>query len=226
MVTVMCVLWGDKFSKDYVYNLKSAIERNTTVPYKFVCLTDQVLEGVDTLILRPGLEGWWNKMQLFDGRIKGRIVYLDLDTLITDNIDWLLTYDGPFAGIEDLGSVNSHQQHLKGKFQSGVMAWESGEADWVWNDFNFRKVLTTSAFRGDGEYLESIIPTHKRALLQRVFPQQIKSYKYDVYPNNIGKSSIVCFHGRPSIIQSMTETVKTSIATYEPQEWVGKYWRK
>lgn len=225
MVTVLCVLWGDKFSKDYVYNLKSAVARNTTVPHKFICLTDQVLEDVETLILRPGLEGWWNKMQLFDGRVKGRIVYLDLDTLITGNIDWLMNYDGPFAGIEDLGSVNSHQQHLKGKFQSGVVAWDSKDADWIWNDFNFRKGLATSAFRGDGEYLESIVPTHRRVLLQRRYPQQIKSYKYDVYPNNIGGSSIVCFHGRPSIIQSMTETVETSTKTYEPQSWVSEYWR-
>ena len=45
------------------------------------------------------------------------------------------------------------------------------------------KMLATNAFRGDGEYLESVIPTHKRVLLQRVFPQKIKSYKYDVYPD-------------------------------------------
>ena len=225
MVTVLCVLWGDKFSKDYVYNLKASVERNTTVPHKFVCLTDQSLEGIETLILRPGLTGWWNKMQMFDGRIKGRIVYLDLDTLIIDNIDWLLNYDGPFAGIEDLGSVNSHQQHLKGKLQSGVMAWDSEEADWIWNEFNFRKMLATNAFRGDGEYLESVLPTHKRVLLQRRYPQQIKSYKYDVYPNNYKGTSIVCFHGRPSIIQAMTETVNTSVKSYEPQKWIQKYWR-
>lgn len=226
MITVMCVLWGDKFSKDYVYNLKSAVERNTTVPHKFVCLSDQLIEGVDTLILRPGLTGWWNKMQMFDDRVKGRIVYFDLDTLIIDNIDWLLKYDGQFAGIEDLGSVNDHQQHLKGKFQSGVMAWDSEEVNWIWNEFNFRKGLAVSAFRGDGEYLERVIPTQKRVLLQRRYPKQIKSYKYDVYPDNYKGPSIVCFHGRPSIIQAMTETVNTSVKSYDPQEWISKYWRR
>ena len=226
MVTVACVYWGNKFSKDYVYNLKAAVERNSTVPHRFVCLTDQALDGIDTLILRPGLEGWWNKMQLFDGRIEGRIIYLDLDTVIIDNIDWLLQYDGDFAGIEDLGSVNAHQPYLKGKFQSGVMAWDSQDADWIWNEFSFRRGLVISAFRGDGEYLERVVPTHKRVLLQRVFPQKIKSYKYDVYPDKYKGTSIICFHGRPSIIQSMSETVKTPMATYEPQKWVGKYWRR
>jgi len=226
MVTVMCVFWGDKFSKDYVYNLKTAVERNTTVPHKFVCLTDQLLDGVETLTLRPGLTGWWNKMQMFDGRVKGRIVYLDLDTIIIDNIDWLLQYDGPFAGIEDLGCVNPHQPHLKGKLQSGVMAWESSDADWIWNEFSFRKGLAVSAFRGDGEYLESVVPVHRRVLLQRKFPQKIKSYKYEVYPDNYKGTSIVCFHGRPSIIQAMTETVTTPRSTFEPQEWIKDYWRQ
>lgn len=226
MVTVTCVFWGDKFSKDYVYNLKSSVERNTTIPHRFVCLSDQILNGIETIILRPGLTGWWNKMQMFDGRIEGRVVYLDLDTVIVGNIDWLLQYEGEFAGIEDLGSVNEHQPHLKGKLQSAVLAWDSKEADWIWNFFNFRKGLCTSAFRGDGEFLERVVPTHKRVLLQHIFPGEIKSYKYDVYPDKYKDTSIVCFHGRPSIIQSMTETVTTSMATYEPQEWVSKYWRR
>ena len=44
------VYWGNKFSKDYVYNRH--VERNSTVPHRFVCLTDQALDGIDTLILR------------------------------------------------------------------------------------------------------------------------------------------------------------------------------
>ena len=114
MITVACVFWGDKFSDDYVYNLKSMVERNTTVPHQFVCFSDRELEGIKTVKLIPGYEGWWNKMQMFntDFRLGNRVVYLDLDTLIVDNIDWLLEYDGMFMGIEDLGAVNEHQPCL------------------------------------------------------------------------------------------------------------------
>jgi hypothetical protein len=226
MITVVCVFWGNKFSKEYVYNLKASVERNTTVDYKFVCFSDQILKDVETIILNPGQNGWWNKMQLFDGRITGRIVYLDLDTVIVGNIDWLLTHEGKFAGIEDLGSVNQHQPHLKGKLQSGVMTWNSKDVDWIWIEFKLLENKLTSAFRGDGEYLESAIPVDKRILLQRKYPDKIKSYKYDVYPDKYSNVSIICFHGRPSIIQAMTETVKTSMATYEPQSWINKYWRR
>ena len=90
MITVCCVLWGDKFSKEYVHVLKASVERNTTVPHEFVCYSDRIIPGVSTVPLRGGLEGWWNKLQLFDGRMDGRVVYFDLDTVLTGNIDWLL----------------------------------------------------------------------------------------------------------------------------------------
>ena len=225
MTTVCCVLWGDKFSTDYVHHLKAGVERNSTVDYKFVCYSDRQIEGVDTIILNEGMVGWWNKLQLFDGRVDGRIVYLDLDTLITNNIDWLLTYCGEFAGIEDLGVINEHQPHLKNKLQSGVMAWNSADMTWVYNEFIFSRSNIMSNFVGDGEYLDSVISKLTRVYLQHEYLDQIKSYKYQVYPNNIKDTSIVCFHGRPSIIQSISETIQTHIMTYEPQEWVREYWR-
>lgn len=226
MVTVCCVLWGDKFSEDYVHHLKAGVERNSTVQHKFVCYSDRKIKDIEVIPLIDGMVGWWNKLQLFDGRITGRVVYLDLDTLITNNIDWLLEYDGDFAGIEDLGCINAHQPHLRGKLQSGVMAWNSEDMIWVFTEFKFLRNRAMNTFRGDGEYLDSVIPKYKRVLLQNKYPDQIKSYKYQVYPKNVGEVSIICFHGRPSIIQSMNETVKTSISTYKPQEWVSEYWRK
>ena len=222
MVTVCCVLWGDKFSEDYVHNLKAAVERNTTVEHRFVCLSDRRIPDVQTKILRPGATGWWNKLQLFDGEIKGRMVYLDLDTIITSSIDWLMTYKGSFAGIEDLGVANRYQQHLKGVMQSGVMAWNSESCDWIHFDYKLQEASITKKFRGDGEYLNSIVK--RRDLLQRLYPGKIQSYKYEVYPNNLEGTSIICFHGRPSIIQAMNESVETPMRTYEPQDWVKEYW--
>lgn len=223
MVTVCCVLSGDKFSTDYVYNLKSAVERNTTIPHEFVCLSDRQIPNVKTKLLKPGYPAWWNKLQLFDGQIKGRIVYLDLDTLIVNNIDWLLKYSGRFAGIEDLGVANAHQQHLRNKLQTGVMSWRSEAMDWVWFEFSLIAETVMQKYRGDGEYLNDLI--QNRSYLQHIYPNKIKSYKYEVYPDKLDDTSIICFHGRPSIIQAMNESVTTPMRTYDPQEWVKNYWR-
>lgn len=230
MITVACVFWGDKFSDDYVYNLKSMVERNTTVPHQFVCFSDRELEGIKTVKLIPGYEGWWNKMQMFntDFKLGNRVVYLDLDTLIVDNIDWLLEYDGMFMGIEDLGSVNKHQPELKGRLQSGVMSWDYRLNSHLWN--RFTSSGESQRYRGDGEYLNHIVPKYQRDFIQKRYKGKLKSYKYQVYSEGITDDlSIICFHGRPSIPQAMTETVtigwKNSGKTYEPQDWIKDYWR-
>jgi len=228
MVTVACVFWGDKFSDEYVYNLKSMVERNTTVEHKFVCLTDRKkMEGIKTVPLLPGYEGWWNKLQLFntDNRLGTRMVYLDLDTLIVGNIDWLLKYDGLFMGIEDLGASNPHQKFLRGRMQSAVMAWDYNFHNNAWKQFNSNP-WNMRQFRGDGEYLNDYIPPLSRDFVQQKYPGKLKSYKYHVYPEKPSdKTSIVCFHGRPSIVQAINETVDTGFGTYKPQQWVKDAWK-
>jgi len=228
MVTVACVYWGNKFSVEYVYNLKKSVERNATVDYKFVCYSDKPVKGVETKLLRPGYEGWWNKMQLFDPANKAgeRMVYLDLDTLITGNIDWLLEDRSWFMGIEDVGAVNFWQPHLKDVLQTGVMAWDFEPVSFLWSEFMMQFDIISERFRGDGEYLTTKINPYQRTLLQKKYPGRLKSYKYQVYPARPkDETSIVCFHGRPSIIQAMTEAVVTPTATYEPQSWIKDYWR-
>ena len=226
-VTVACVHWGTKFSLDYVYNLKAAVERNTTIPHRFVCYSDKGIKGVETKILKPGYEGWWNKLQLFDPAqfTNERMVYLDLDTIITGNIDWLLEDRSWFMGIEDVGAVNAHQPHLKNVLQTGVMAWGATPVSFIWSTFVLSYDNVVDTFRGDGEYLSSVINPYQRTLLQHEYFNKLKSYKYDVYPNPPRKDvAIVVFHGRPSIEQAFTETIETPMAKFEPQEWIKDYW--
>ena len=228
MITVACVLWGTKFPVEYVYNLKNAVERNTTIPHKFVCYSDKPIKDVEIKLLKPGYEGWWNKLQMFDpaNRPGERIVYFDLDTLITGNIDWLLEDKSWFMGIEDVGAVNSWQPHLKDVLQSGVMTWDFNALNHIWTEFVMQFDFITERFRGDGEFLSSKINPYQRTLLQHKYPNKLKSYKYQVYPGPPDEdTAIVCFHGRPSIIQAMNEEVVTPMRSYSPQNWIKDYWK-
>ena len=226
-VTVTCVYWGNKFSLDYVYNLKAMVQRNATLPFSFVCYADRAIPGIDTKILKPGYEGWWNKLQLFDPANKpsDRVVFLDLDTVITSNIDWLLADRSWFMGIEDVGAVNKHQPHLKNKLQTGVMAWDFDPNSMIWSEFVLGLDRIMDSFRGDGEYLSTVVNPYHRTLLQNKYHNKLKSYKYDVYPGPPKEEvSLVVFHGRPSITQALTESITTPMATYEPQSWIKEYW--
>ena len=228
MKTVVCVWWGNKFPIEYVYNLKAGVERNTTIPFNFVCYTDQNIPGIETRRLKPGFDGWWNKLQIFDPALKAgdQVVYIDLDTIIVGNIDWLLEHKSWFMGIEDVGAVNVHQPHLKGVLQTGVMSFDHDANGFVYVDFVMNYEDIKHDFRGDGEYLNTKINPYHRKLLQHEYPNALKSYKYDIYPNRPQSEevSIICFHGRPSIIQAMEETITTPMATYDPQPWIKEYW--
>ena len=227
MITVVCVCWGSKFPIAYVHNLKSMVERNTTVEHNFVCFSDRPINNINTKILRKGYDGWWNKLQMFDTSygLSNRVIYFDLDTLIVNNIDWLMNYQGMFMGIEDVGAVNKHQPHLKNKMQSAVMSWNYPFNGNIWTDF-ISDPTNMNRFRGDGEYLNAAVSNTSRELLQKEFPGKLKSYKYQVYDTGIDdKTSIVCFHGRPSIIEAMSVPVQTSMQIYEPKKWIKDYWR-
>ncbi len=106
MITVACYLWFDPNGKNndlYIYGpghvraLKSMADRHLSLPHRFVCITDRPahdLEGIETIKLDktnhlPGTR--FVKLMTFRpdaGAVIGeRILQLDLDTVLTGNID-------------------------------------------------------------------------------------------------------------------------------------------
>lgn len=239
MVKLICVKYGDLYSNEYVKILKAMVERNTTVPHQFVCLSDTEIEDVPTIQINSGLHGWWNKMLLFSSVIQAepggnRVVYLDLDTVIVDNIDWLLKYDGDFAGIENLGIHNKHYENTaayEGILQSGILAFDLNKTRWIWETFSEHHKKMTQQFPGDGELLDALFryanPPIHADLLQRLYSGQISSYKYQCYENGgpMPGNSIVCFHGEPRPHQAFTQSTFPWGVEFKPQQWVGNYWK-
>ena len=39
-VNIVCMKWGDKFPATYVNKLYAMVSRNLTLPFRFVCFTD------------------------------------------------------------------------------------------------------------------------------------------------------------------------------------------
>lgn len=98
MINIVCVLrQGGKVGYDasWVEKLQNSVTRNLSIPHQFVCLSD-----VDVPCHRIPLEnisnanglGWWAKLQLFrPGLFDGPVLYFDLDTVITGNLDELVS---------------------------------------------------------------------------------------------------------------------------------------
>jgi len=90
MLTIACVLrsnGSEIYNPEWVYKLKRAIERNLSIPHKFVCLTDVPLD-CDYVMLTSGAVGWWSKLQLFKNReFNEETLYFDLDVIISKPLD-------------------------------------------------------------------------------------------------------------------------------------------
>jgi len=192
MLHVVCIKAGSKFGPDYPNILFDMVRRNLPEGYegKFVCFTDDPAgldEGIEVRPLPASLPGWWSKLALFRPGlfpIGDRVVFLDLDTVITGRLDALCDYRGPFAILRDAYRPEG--------LQSAVMAWPAGDGADIWSSYEAAGCPTTDP-GGDQVWVERIRPNATR--LQDALPGFFVSYK-----QLLGlpvKESVVFFHGKP-----------------------------
>ena len=96
---VVCLKYGDKYSAEYVNKLYSMVKRNLTVPFEFVCFTEDATNidpdiRIEPIPLISGVTGWWYKPMFFNPNIalRGTILFFDLDVIVFRNIDYLYVF--------------------------------------------------------------------------------------------------------------------------------------
>lgn len=193
MLHVCCIRAGEAFSPAYVVLLKDMVIRNLEggFPGRFVCFTDRPEELPDDIVSAPlpaDLPGWWSKLALFrEGLFPAgdRVLFFDLDTVITGAIDALAAYDGEFGILADF-----YRPH---GLQSPVMAWQAGRHSNIWESFE-RAGCPMDNPGGDQAWIERC-QVVGRERLQVKFPGMFVSYKQTRgIPND---ASVVVFHGHP-----------------------------
>ena len=231
MIDIVCFKWGDKFSPKYVNNLASMVERNVTVPHRFICYTDNDY-GVEceTRPFLTNLPYWWYIIGLTNPAHEHseKTIYMDLDTIITGNIDHIVSLDVPFATISDFYATRG--------LQTAYIMWNKEVGQKLWDFFTEKyspddyENLCRSATGGTNQFLEEafgVVRLNKNDKpklegidvnrLQKHFPNQCVSYKVQVVkqgwkelPENV---RMVFFHGKP-----MPHEVQS-----EP--WMKENWR-
>jgi hypothetical protein len=170
---------------EYVAKMIAMVDRNLTVPHKFDVLGD------------CGLPGFWNKVALFrPGRFEGRVMFLDLDLVVTGPLDDLAETKG-IIDLHDWGWPT----HTYG---SGVMVWDAGEHEEVWTKFT-RDL--PDRLHGDQDFMTQLggwepLPA----------PWQ-RSYRYHCKKGPPKGCKVVCFHGAPK---------QTDLPA---DHWAREYWR-
>lgn len=199
---VACVWVGDKYGVEYVLRLYDAVAANLDMEYEFVCFTDhppqdwfQPREGaINYEIQYDGFPHWWAKLEMFNYRNwepQDRILYLDLDVVVTGDLRDFFMADHHFTMIANFG-VN--YQHAK--YNSSVMVWNGqGPAAKVYDDFkNNDPDRIMKALHGDQCFI-----WRSRVDDIRTWPKGMcVSYKYDVRRTGLDNGTrIVVFHGDP-----------------------------
>lgn len=154
MLTVCCV-WVRgpvPYTSDYVVRLERMVRRYLDRPFDFVCLTDQPselpssigrirIQSLATAVPRNGV-GYWNKVSLFYQAVgfRGRVLYIDLDSLLVSDLSPIVDYPAPFAITEDaLVKERAHLdtdrygRKLVRAFNSSVMVWDAGFGADIYN---------------------------------------------------------------------------------------------
>ena len=235
MINIVCLKWGTKYGPDYVNKLYAALGRNTTYEFKFHCFTEDPSQLNSEIIIHPlpfnTLEGWWNKLYLFSNDIpipKGeKIFFIDLDTLIVNNIDNLLTYDcKSIIVLRDLYTGIASSVIGNDNVGSGLMAWYHGDYETIWNTFvkNPDAAIKSVHPHGDQKWIQ--LHATKRVYWQDAFPDKVVSFKVHCNKGLPSEASIVCYHGRPSIPESAHQRNTVWKFDIMPQTWVLDHWKE
>lgn len=197
---VVCVHFGTKYPVEYVNILNSMVKRHSDA--ELVCISDS-FEGKDKDIEvyqgDPCFEGWWNKIQLFKPNfLKGeKFLYLDLDVVITKNINHLFDYEG-FTIIDDW---------IYDTYNSSAMLMTGGEYSHVYDIFVKDKEKNMRIHpQGDQQMITNYIKADN--IFSKTEFASFRMSGCEAEP----KGDVVVFHGKPN-----PHEVK---GTWVEKEWV------
>jgi hypothetical protein len=228
--------WGTMYNGPYVNNLYSMVQRNLTIPHRFVCFTDNdegFLPAVESFplptadLMGGGRYGSWNKMALFAPQLAdlaGPTLFLDLDLLVVGNIDSLFEYrPGDFCIIHDW----SRRQ----EGNSSVFRFEVGKHADLLDNFLAHADEVRRSYRSDQCFLsERLI----QAGLLHYWPDSwCCSFKRHCLPKwpiqwfTTAKLSpaakVIVFHGKPKPPEA-ARGIRSKLRLIRPVAWIDQHW--
>lgn len=186
-LSVVLLNWNDYLGRgaQYVDRMRAMINRHLSEPHEIVVVTEHDVRSAHT--------GWFCKLDLFE-MFDGEVLYLDLDVVISGNIDCLVEYprqigrDCIYARDDwSYPVTNPRGGGLEETINSSVMYWrgvrDMSAADALIPETHGDQGILTQLFWAKGGI--------------NLYPSEwIKSYKYD-YLQGRGYSPICVMHGNP-----------------------------
>lgn len=156
---MICLLVGEAYPTEYVYKLHNMVDRFCTQQYDFICYTDKknipnirTAHIPDTFELDP----LWYKLRMLDHptfNLYNRKIFLDLDIVVHNNIDWLFDYKINKLHVLKSKWKPDHIINLSSDTgcNSSVMLWENSEK--LAHMFESNKLNIMCKYRGIDRFL-------------------------------------------------------------------------
>lgn len=214
-----CLIHGVAYGWNYVDRLYNMLTRNLSQGVKLHVFTEpdrkvpayMIKHELKDLGVSGPKQAWWYKLQLFNHKHhQGPLLYFDLDTVITDNIDWItrqpLEY---FWAPKDFKHL---WRPTHTGINSSVMWWDTTKFTDVWQlfrnqDFNLLK----RRYPGDQDFLSDVITQDRRRFLDE---RLIRSWKWECFDGGwdfkkrtnkapgtgtrLNGAAVLVFHGKPN----------------------------
>ncbi|MEP6343564.1 MAG: hypothetical protein ABJ275_09630 [Maricaulaceae bacterium] len=242
MQTIICMKWGTRYGSDFVNRLWRAIQRNTARPTRLVCFTDNpngVDEAVDCLPLpeinlpKTLINTPWRKLAVWQdplADLQGDVLFLDLDLVITGNLDELFDFEaGRYCVIENW------TQKGQGNGNTSCFRFPVGKYSHIYDRAHKDPLSVTSQYRIEQLYIS-------REIEDMVFwPKSwCVSFKHSLipkWPMNFFKAPhlprdtrMVAFTGKPDQDEAargewpVKHWIKRTYKHVKPTPWIHEHW--
>jgi SAM-dependent methyltransferase len=225
-----CLIHDTLYHWDYVERLYNSLCRNLTPTVRMHVYTEKTRVVPGHMIHHhlqewPGIRGpkrsWWYKIQLFDSKYhSGPMLYFDLDTVITGNIDWIwqLPTDRLWA-VQDFKYLF---RPTRATINSSVMWFDPAKFSYIYREFEPGEVAhRRSPWHGDQDYIQQKLPFDQVGYFGQ---DRVKSWRWELLDGGYDfrhrkhrvpgsgtvltpDTSVVIFHGNPKPHEIQDQTV-------------------
>lgn len=241
MNNVVCMKWGTKFPPEYVNILAANVKRNLSLPYRFVCFTDDASGLNSEIEVRPLPEmnisahlpeRGWRKLTIFQEKLadlEGTALFLDLDVIIAQSLNPFFEVPGEFRIIKDWNLGRS------GIGNSSVFRFEIGHHPDVLSWFLEHREEVRAQHRNEQAYLSWKMKQNN--ILDYWEPSWCLSFKkyymrsfplgYFIQPRPIPETKVIVFHGAPNP-DAIRFGWRSSnfLRAVRPTPWLAELWKE
>ena len=170
---ICSVYFEGKYTPEYVEKLYNGLKRHCSLPFEFICYSDNPNVKADVVIPlkhHSGIKKHWYKLCYFSPLFANQnpedeIIIMDIDQIIVNNIDDMIGYP-----VTDNELVSYNKWWGKPRLNGGFLKFKSGQLKVIWDDFMkdpetwqlkyFKKGIVHYKYYGEQNFIDWMCQLH------------------------------------------------------------------